>query len=292
MPLPNRNKDEDKTKFVARCMSNETMRSEYPDHKQRIAICIQQATSECNHVEEADFKLQMEAGYAEELNEDNLYIPLEAEYEDFEEDVEEYNIAAEKPGLWENIRKKKERLGKNYKPAKPGDPDRPDKDAWKKAQSEDDNMAVEQLQKMKDQLNDIMTKLSSSSIPVEFQDWTKDMISKAELYIQNIHDFVSYYDPESENEDYTEGSEKAKVKLNKPFRTPGGPKKFSVYVKNDKGNVVKVNFGDPNMEIKRDDPERRKSYRARHNCDNPGPKWKANYWSCKMWSKTNVSDLT
>jgi hypothetical protein len=83
-----------------------------------------------------------------------------------------------------------------------------------------------------------------------------------------------------------------KVKLNKPFRTPGGPKKFSVYVKNDKGNVVKVNFGDPNMSIKRDDPERRKSYRARHGCNNPGPKWKANYWSCKMWSKTNVSDLT
>lgn len=80
-------------------------------------------------------------------------------------------------------------------------------------------------------------------------------------------------------------------KLNKPFRTPDGPKKFSVYVKNDKGNIVKVNFGDPNMEIKRDDPERRKSYRARHNCDNPGPKWKANYWSCKMWSETPVNTL-
>jgi hypothetical protein len=87
-------------------------------------------------------------------------------------------------------------------------------------------------------------------------------------------------------------AEDKKVTLNKPFRTPDGPKKFSVYVKNDKGNVVKVNFGDPNMEIKRDDPARQKSYRARHNCDSPGPKWKANYWSCKMWSKTNVSDLT
>lgn len=74
-----------------------------------------------------------------------------------------------------------------------------------------------------------------------------------------------------------------KVKLNDPFRTPGGPRKFSVYVKNDKGNVVKVNFGDPNMEIKRDDPDRRKSFRARHNCDNPGPKWKARYWSCYQW---------
>ena len=69
-------------------------------------------------------------------------------------------------------------------------------------------------------------------------------------------------------------------KLNKPFRTPNGPKKFSVYVKNDKGNIVKVNFGDPNMSIKRDDPERRKAFRSRHNCDNPGPKWKARYWSC------------
>lgn len=83
-----------------------------------------------------------------------------------------------------------------------------------------------------------------------------------------------------------------KVTLNKPFRTPDGPKKFSVYVKNDKGNVVKVNFGDPNMEIKRDDPERRSNYRARHNCSNPGPKWKANYWSCKMWSKKPVSKVT
>jgi len=71
--------------------------------------------------------------------------------------------------------------------------------------------------------------------------------------------------------------------LNKPFRTPKGPKKFSVYVKNEKGNTVKVNFGDPNMEIKRDDPARRKSFRARHNCSNPGPKWKARYWSCRQW---------
>lgn len=88
-------------------------------------------------------------------------------------------------------------------------------------------------------------------------------------------------------------AEKQKGKsLNKPFRTPGGPKKFSVYVKNEKGNVVKVNFGDPNMEIKRDDPNRRKSFRARHNCDNPGPKTKAKYWSCKMWSKKSVTKVT
>ena len=72
-----------------------------------------------------------------------------------------------------------------------------------------------------------------------------------------------------------------KVTLNKPMR--GDVKKSKVYVKNDKGNVVKVNFGDPNMRIKKSNPQRRKSFRARHNCDNPGPKWKARYWSCKAW---------
>lgn len=75
-----------------------------------------------------------------------------------------------------------------------------------------------------------------------------------------------------------------KVQLGKPFLTPGGPKKRSVYVKNDKGNVVKVNFGDPNMTIKKNIPARRKSFRARHGCDvDPGPRWKAKYWSCKAW---------
>lgn len=74
-----------------------------------------------------------------------------------------------------------------------------------------------------------------------------------------------------------------KVSLNKPFRTPGEKKKFAVYVKNSAGKVVVVRFGDPNMEIKRDDPARRKSFRARHNCSDPGPKWKARYWSCYQW---------
>ena len=82
-----------------------------------------------------------------------------------------------------------------------------------------------------------------------------------------------------------------KVKLNRPMRSKG-PKKYKVYVRNEKGNVVKVEFGDPNMEIKRDDPARRKSFRARHNCDNPGPKYKARYWSCKFWEKgKTVTDL-
>jgi len=86
---------------------------------------------------------------------------------------------------------------------------------------------------------------------------------------------------------------KKKAPLNKPFRLPSGSKKkFGVYVKNDKGNTVMVKFGDPNMSIKRDNPARRKAYRSRHGCDNPGPKWKANYWSCKMWSAKPVSKIT
>ena len=76
-----------------------------------------------------------------------------------------------------------------------------------------------------------------------------------------------------------------KVKLNDPFRAPKGDrKKFYVYVKNEKGNVIRLGFGDPNMEIKRDDPKRRKAFRARHSCDDDiGPKWKARYWSCYQW---------
>jgi len=101
---------------------------------------------------------------------------------------------------------------------------------------------------------------------IEYETWGDDLVEEAEV-------------------------QGKKVKLGKPFLTPSGPKKRAVYVKNDKGNVVKVNFGDPNMEIKRDSPERRKNYRARHNCDNPGPRWKANYWSCRYWSSTPVSKL-
>jgi len=89
-------------------------------------------------------------------------------------------------------------------------------------------------------------------------------------------------------------SDKNKGKaLNKPFRTPGGPKKFSVYVKNDKDNVVKVNFGSPEMRIKDNIPGRRKNFRARHRCDSdPRAKDKTTpkFWSCKQWSDSK-SDI-
>lgn len=74
-----------------------------------------------------------------------------------------------------------------------------------------------------------------------------------------------------------------KVELNKPIRSSNGPKKFHVFVKNDKGNVVKVNFGDPNMKIKKNVPTARKSFRARHKCDQKKDKTTAGYWSCRAW---------
>ena len=199
--------------------------------------------SDSSRINQVDAQYTSETyGFTEEITEENFYIPAEAEYEDFGEEVEEHDAAS----LWENIRKKKEREGKNYKPAKKGDKDRPDPEAWKRAQSEPTEKQKKALDKNKD-----------------------GKISKEDFELLRKNKAAEY--------------QGRKVKLGKPFLTPDGPKKRSVYVKNEKGNVVKVNFGDPNMEIKKDNPARRKSFRARHNCDNPGPRWKARYWSCKAW---------
>jgi len=112
--------------------------------------------------------------------------------------------------------------------------------------------------------------------------WVQSKITNAVEMLDGVSDYLqSHHKTASKNEG---------KKLNKPFRTPGGPKKFSVYVKNDKGNIIKVNFGDPNMRIKDNIPGRRKNFRARHNCDNPGSKTKARYWSCRQWSNSK-SDI-
>lgn len=468
MPIPSRKKDEDKSAFMSRCMSE--LSGEYKDDKQRTAICLSKATEGLDYLEAGDFSHYYNAfGFTEEITEDNFHVPTEADYEDWDDgEVLEWDWAADRPGLWENIRRKKMREGKNYKPAKTEKEGRPTQEQLKRAQSllqktfseyEEGQMQREQLMKMHHQLMEIEKYLKG----VKFEDWTKDMISKSEIYIQNIYDFVEsrneqesyaefyteadepgpkdprrtpapkkdqkkgskknkpdsakdgsgkitfskevtaqlqakvkehnakgkgskatlgmlkavyrrgagafstshapkmsrhgwaiarvnaflkllrsgrpsnpkyttdndllpkghpragkskasykYEDPKTgqvyeyerkgiykkdgrflvfkekfyaENFDYTESAEYQgrKVKLGKPFRTPGGPKKSAVYVKNDKGKVVIVRFGDPNMKIKKSDPGRRKNFRARHNCSNPGPRWKARYWSCKAW---------
>jgi hypothetical protein len=200
-------------------------------------------------------------GFEEEITEENFVIPTEADYVDFGEETEDWDIAQAKPGLWENIRKKKEREGKNYKPAKTEKEGRPSQKELKEAQSD------KPFRKSKE---------SEGAYQYE-NPKTGEMFnySRKGIYKKDGINLV-YKGKAAKYQGRT-------VKLNKPFRTPDGPKKFSVYVKNEKGNVVKVNFGDPNMEIKRDDPARRKSFRARHKCATPGPKWKARYWSCKKW---------
>lgn len=171
MPIPSPKPNEDKQKFVGRCMGNETMKKDYPNVQQRIAICLGQTKKTKSSI-----------------------------------------------------------------------------------------------------LEDVCDNLLASNCQWD-DEWDEFVW---EIEAKEIFD-------EEGNRLLASEYQGRKVQLNKPFRTPDGPKKFSVYVKNDKGNVVKVNFGDPNMKIKKNIPERRKSFRARHNCDNPGPKWKARYWSCKAW---------
>ena len=104
---------------------------------------------------------------------------------------------------------------------------------------------------------------------------------------QDYNHFVPYLKELQEEQLHEAEYQGRKVKLGKPMQ--GDTKKFKVYVKNPKGNVVKVNFGQGGkakggtMKIRKSNPKARKSFRARHNCDNPGPRHKARYWSCKKW---------
>lgn len=185
MPIPSPKDNEKSQDFVSRCMSDETMKKDYKDSKQRIAVCLGRTKKSKGNIldqvlEILGLSLAYECencGSEEPLSTSNLVIPKDEDYVDFGEETEEYDT----------------------------------------------------------------THLSAS----EYQG--------------------------------------RKVTLNKPFRTPDAKKKFAVYVKKPDGKVVIVRFGDNSMRIRKSDPERRKNFRARHGCDNPGPKYKAKYWSCE-WS--------
>jgi len=445
--MPKREKGEEAQKFMGRCMTSEVMSKEYPDQKQRVAVCTAQSRAGADkfnfaemYKEEfvyADYQKDCECGEVEELTESNFVVPEQEDYEDFGEEVEVVDAAS----LWDNIRKKKEREGKNYKPAKKGDKDRPDPKAWKKAKGESIDLLVKPgkdyviKQDVEEYLRGLLIAINEDSsydiaywydklepYPIEVIVDGKSIAKDAKIIKLNFHpeidktDALQYGKPKKDDPRKTpskpserkKGSKKNKpdsaskpnksikfgkntnerlrkmmtehnkkdkgskasmgalkavyrrgagafstshapnmsrdgwamarvraflyllrngkpsnpnykqdndllpkghpkksskadasfiryelefaakyqgrtVTLNKPFRTPGGPKKRSVYVKNQKGNVVKVNFGDPNMKIKKSDPARRRNFRARHRCDTPGPKWKARYWSCKAW---------
>jgi hypothetical protein len=142
------------------------------------------------------------------------------------------------------------------------------------------DMAKNELSTAMDAIEDLLSILGDDT-EGELPAWVQSKITKGVDYLDSVADYMK-----GENQKIAATKKKKNPKLNSPFRTPGGPKKFSVYVKNDKGNIVKVNFGDPNMKIKSNIPGRRKNFRARHNCENPGPKTKARYWSCRQWSNS------
>jgi hypothetical protein len=207
MPIPKPKKSEDRNKFISRCMGDSTMNKDYPDNKQRIAVCLGQTKSSL--LEQVCDILDYDPD-SELVTDANVVFPQENEYIDLGEENEEYNIPI---------------IGKY---------------AYMDPKTQEYYYFQTPGVKKKNDRNLIFVAEAS-----EYQG--------------------------------------RKVQLNKPFRTSNGPKKFAVYVKNESGNVVIVRFGDPNMKIKKNIPSRRKSFRARHNCENPGPKWKARYWSCKAW---------
>lgn len=216
-------------------------------------------------------------------------------------------------GLWANIHAKKER---GEKPAKPNDEDYPDKKQWDKLTKEEvettdesqNYMFWQNLETIHRATGELlsMDKSKIDEILANGHAWAVDHIATSSDDIQEVCNFI-----ESKTDDGYEGDNEGgyeddygtvenvnlneaeykgkKVVLGKP--TKGDVKKFKVYVKNSKGNVIKVNFGDPNMEIKRDDLKRRKSFRARHKCSDAKDRTTPKYWSCKMWSKTPVSKI-
>lgn len=223
MPIPKRKPNEDNQKFVSRCMSNETMKKEYPDSKQRVAICLGQTKTKSGLLDQVLEILGLSFAFDCESCEDdnqpeepltlaNLIVLKNEDYIDFGEETEQFEIPTVAkfeyvdPITWEKYYF--ERRG-NYK--------------------------------------------------------------KDGRYLR--------YEGEAKSAEY----QGRKVTLNKPFRTPGENHKFAVYVKNPQGKVIILRFGDPNLTIKKHIPERRKSFRARMRCDNPGPKYKKRYWACKAW---------
>ena len=291
MPLPKKGKKESKDAFISRCMSDPKTKSEFPDSDQRMAVCNNQSKS---ILEKMDESIVAEAlQYGKPKKKDPRKTPAKPSErkrgskknppksaskpsskikfsktteKQLEKTVREHNEKIKKKG--KGHRASIGRLKSVYR-----------RGAGAFSTSHAPNMSRHGWAMARVRAFLYLLRNERPSNPNYKQD--NDLLPK------NHPRAKAYLSPDMYEKLKKEGKaaeyQGRKVTLNKPFRTPDGPKKFSVYVKNDKDNVVKVNFGDPNMEIKRDDPKRRKSFRARHKCDNPGPKWKARYWSCWQW---------
>ena len=205
MPLVKPKNKEKKSEFVSRCIGDTQSGKDFPDQKQRIAVCYSQWD-----------KAKKEAAASVELNNDEFLVFSESECPECDETAE----ATEEGLTLENL----------YIP------------------NESEYLSTEEID--------------------------LDQSELAELSIDE------YFNIEVANAAEYQGR---KVTLNKPFRTPGGPKKSAVYVQNQSGKVIIVRFGDPNMSIKKNIPARRKSFRARHKCDQAKDKTTSRYWACKSW---------
>ena len=140
------------------------------------------------------------------------------------------------------------------------------------------DMAKDQLRTIDDAAEELYSILDANE---NLPEWVQKKITLAVDYIDTARDYMKsnkYAEDTQTDEAKYQGRE---VPLGK--KMAGDVKKSKVYVRKPNGNIVKVNFGDKKMRIKKSNPARRKSFRARHNCKNPGPRWKARYWSCRSW---------
>jgi hypothetical protein len=140
------------------------------------------------------------------------------------------------------------------------------------------DMAKDQLRTVNDAAKELYSIIAADE---NLPEWVQAKITKAMDYLDTARDYMKsnkYAEDFEVDEAKYQGKE---VPLGK--KLPGDVKKSKVYVRKPNGKIVKVNFGDKKMRIKKSNPARRKSFRARHNCKNPGPRWKARYWSCRSW---------
>jgi hypothetical protein len=192
-----------------------------------------------------------------------------------------------KGGLAKDARdyKEKDKYGDAYKIKGPKGklpedhgPENPDAEYNQGEYDREGDMAKDQLRTIDSAAEELYAIINANE---NLPEWVQKKITLAMDYIDTARDYLKsnkYAEDTQTNEAEYQGR---KVQLGK--KMAGDVKKSKVYVKNPQGRVVKVNFGDKKMKIKKSNPARRKSFRARHNCANPGPRHKARYWSCRSW---------
>ena len=169
------------------------------------------------------------------------------------------------------------RIKDKYKKEDHG-PENPEAEYNKGEYDREGDMAKDDLRTLNDAAKELYSIIQADE---NLPEWVQAKINRAMDYLDTARDYMkaNKYAEDTEVDEAEYGGRK--VQLGK--KMPGDVKKYKVYVRNPKGNIVKVNFGDKKMRIKKSNPARRRSFRARHNCSNPGPRHKARYWSCRNW---------